>query len=243
MSEQTSNIINAQEQPKAEVKSDEQLFYGNKVEGEGAPKAEESNTPLKAMEEPKAEPEKSGEGKESDTAKPVETTKEAEKEETKPKDDKAVVPEKYELKLPKESLLKPETVDEIISYAKEKGLSNEQAQDLLEKQSNSVAEFHQNQLQEFNKLTNETWVEQAVADKEIGGEKLAEHAELAKRVVNKFGTPEFKKILSEGYGNHPEIVRIFARIGRAMADDTYVKPGASAQGHVPLESMFYPDQK
>lgn len=41
--------------------------------------------------------------------------------------------------------------------------------------------------------------------------------------MDKFGSPELKQYLNEtGLGNHPELVRIFANIGKAMSEDGLV---------------------
>lgn len=179
---------------------------------------------------PKAEP-----GKESAEAKTEGT-------ETKPaKEEKPVVPEKYDLKLPKDSALSEAHLEKLSVYAKEKGLSNEQAQSLLERESQAVSDYVTNLKETQSKMT-ETWFEQAKGDKEIGGEAFKQNAELAKRVVSRFGTDDFKKELNKtGLGNHPELLRVFSRIGKAMSEDQLVIPGVQAGGKKSIESLLYGD--
>lgn len=179
------------------------------------------------------EPLKTEVGKEKTEAKPEETKP--------PSEQKTVVPEKYDLKPPKDSPLSVAHLEKLSSYAKEKGLSNEQAQTLLERESQAVSDFTADLKESQSKLT-QTWFDQAKNDKEIGGEAFKQNAELAKRVVGRFGTDEFKKELSKtGLGNHPELLRVFSRIGKAMSEDQLVIPGVQAGGKKSIESLLYGD--
>ena len=164
-----------------------------------------------------------------------------ERQETEAKKE-AGIPERYELQLPKDSLLKQEHVDKVAAEAKARGLSNEDAQKLLERDNSVVSGYLEQTKQNLTELSNK-WVDQIKADKELGGEKFNENAELAKRVVGRFATDDFKKVLSEsGFGNHPELVRVFARIGRAMSSDKLVIPGSNvATKSKSMEDVFYGD--
>ena len=138
-----------------------------------------------------------------------------------------VVPEKYDLKLPEKSLLDPSVLERTAASAKARGLTNEQAQKELDAVAGEVAKYHETLLEQ-HKTTVTEWEQQSRNDKEIGGAAFAANAELSRRVVEKFATPEFAKILNDsGYGNHPELVRVFARIGRAIGED---RPGGSNPG-------------
>ncbi len=147
-------------------------------------------------------------------------------------------PEKYELKLPENSFLDASHMDEISSYAKEKGLSNEQAQALLDARNQSVAEVVERQ--------SNQWLKETQADKEIGGDNLKQSVEHAKRAINRFGSDAFKSVLNKyGYGNHPEVVRAWAAVGRAMADGTLVVAGnqTTQKKEKSIGDVFYPDTK
>lgn len=150
------------------------------------------------------------------------------------------VPEKYDLKLPENSLLDAAHLEKISSYAKEKGFSNDMAQALLERESLAVESYNNAQKDTLQKI-GESWVSEAKNDKEIGGEAFKQNTELAKRVVDRFGTDPFKKALNEtGLGNHPELLRVFTRIGKAMSEDKLIVPGAqAASGKRSIEDIFY----
>lgn len=155
---------------------------------------------------------------------------------------KPTVPEKYDLKMPENSLLDPSTIEKISTYAKEKGLSNEAAQELLERENQAVASYHEAQMENVKKIQG-NWLKECEADKEIGGAEFKKNAELAKRVVDRFASEEFKKALNEsGFGNHPELVRTFMRIGREMGEDVLIH-AKSQGGQKPMEDVFYGSTK
>lgn len=156
--------------------------------------------------------------------------------------DKPVVPEKYELKLGKDSPLDASDIAKIEADAKAQGLSNEDAQKLVEGKESAFAEFHGRQ-QEFMKSQQKAWVDEIQADKEIGGKNLKENIEIAHRGMNRWADDEFKKVLSQtGLGNNPHLIRTFYRIGKAMENDRAVLDGkASAPPKkASRESKLYP---
>lgn len=148
-------------------------------------------------------------------------------------------PEKYELKAPEgfESI-DPVLVEQFEPVARELGLSNEAAQRLVETQMPKIVERITEQHREAWGKQLEQWVETVKTDKEIGGQAFAQSTKYAQTALAKFGTPELMQMLAYpsaenpnglGLGNNPELVRVFARIGKAMADDRIVtgstKPG------------------
>jgi len=199
-------------------------------------KVPESKEPEKKVEEKPAEnaEEKKDEGKEPEK-KPDEKKPEEKKPESK-------APEKYELKLPKDTLLKPTVVERIAAEAKAQGLTNEQAQALLEREDRAVKEFRGEQ-QVFLDTKKVEWKEASSTDEEIGGENFARNSELAARVVNRFGTDALKREMDQtGYGNHPELVRLLVRIGHSMSEDQLVLPGAQPGGPKKTRAQkFYGD--
>lgn len=153
--------------------------------------------------------------------------------------EKPVVPEKYDLKAPEKSLLSSAQVDKIAQYAKERGFSNEQAQELLNREASAVTEYHQG-LESMLSRRQEEWAGETKADKEVGGEKFKESLSLAKSVIDRFGTEQLKKELNATkFGDHPEVVRVFARIGRAMAPDQLVHSQGQADTKPPLAERLY----
>lgn len=163
-------------------------------------------------------------------------------EETKP--ETPAVPEKYELKLPEDSRLKPEAVQEIETFAKANRLSNEAAQKVLERENSAIVNFAAAQQTQLKTMNETTWKEQLMADKEVGGskEKFEESGHLAYRAAETFGGKEFADELKALNLNHsPKLFKTLVRIGRAMADDKMVltSPNTSS-GKDPIEKQWYP---
>lgn len=137
---------------------------------------------------------------------------------------------KDDLKLPEGSLLDPKAVDELAAFAKAEKLSKETAQKVLERESALRSSFVEVQQAELVK-TQKSWVSDAQKDKEYGGDRFGENAELAKRVFQRYGTEEFGHALEKsGLGNHPELLRFVIRIGKSMAEDQLVMPAADGGG-------------
>lgn len=171
-----------------------------------------------------------------------EVSKAPETEGTKVNEGEAPKEVSYELKLPEGSYLDAAHIEKVIAFAKSKGLSNEQAQVQLNKDAEDVkAKTHEAQVAQIEKNKTE-WYSAAEADKEIGGAVFKENAELAKRVVKQFATESFIKALDDtGLGNHPELIRVFARIGKEMGEDRLVVPSAQTSGKKSIADIFYPN--
>jgi hypothetical protein len=132
--------------------------------------------------------------------------------------DKNSKPEKYDLKLPDKSPVEPSRIAEIEAEAKAQGLTQEQAQGLVDREHKVVSN-----LIETHAKRVEGWLSEATSDKEIGGTEINRNIELAKRVVDTYGSPLFKQYLeTSGLGQHPEMLRLFVRIGKASGEDRLV---------------------
>lgn len=148
------------------------------------------------------------------------------------------VPEKYDFKLDEGSLLDAAYVEQFSQFAKEKKLTQDQAQEFLQREAQALNTFVQKQQQEFEKQQSQ-WVEQIKTDPEIGGEKFNQSIELAHRALKEFASDSFlKELETTGYGNHPELVRVFAKIGNLIKEDKIISPNASG-GSRSLEEIFY----
>lgn len=165
----------------------------------------------------------------------------AEKKPEDKKEDQAQAEIKAEdLKLPENSSLDNAAIDQVLSFAKEHKLNKEQAQAILEFENKALADFEKSQQDMLKQKSTVDWVNELKADKEFGGEKFAESIKLASNALKKFATPEFVSILeSTGLGNNPELNRVFYRIGKAMADDTLVQPGAAAPKQKSIIERLY----
>lgn len=129
-------------------------------------------------------------------------------------------PEKYEFKTAEGQELDAEAVKAFEPIAKELNLSNEQAQKLVDVYGSKIMpKLVEQQAAQWQQQI-EQWAEQVKADKDLGTDVSIGAAQKA---MDKFGSPELKQYLNEtGLGNHPELVRIFANIGKAMSEDGLV---------------------
>lgn len=179
------------------------------------------------------DPEKDGDAKESDGD-------EKSKDDDKASDKDSDVPESYDLKAPEDSLLNDDAVKQVEETAKELGLTNEQAQKLLDQQNEAVSNYQKQAVDNWQKQQDQ-WLEAVKSDKELGGDNFDENIKQARTALDKFASKEFVDALDEsGYGNHPELVRTFARIGKMLGEDSPLSGESNQGGKQTLAEKFYP---
>jgi len=137
-------------------------------------------------------------------------------------------PDKYELALPKETLLDPKRAEDVAAFAKEHKLSQAAAAKILEREHGVVDAFFKGQQAEVHKI-QEGWLTENLAA--VGGDKvkLEAMAERASRVVKKFDTADGKlaaELKSSGLGNHPALLGFLDRIFGSMDEDQLVTAGS-----------------
>lgn len=153
------------------------------------------------------------------------TKTEGEQEKKKPEG----APESYEFKAPEGVQFDDTVIGAFSEVAKDLNLPQDQAQKVLDKMAPVIAA---RQLEQFQ-AARVDWAEAAKADKEFGGENLAENLGMAKKALDTFATPELRALLEEsGLGNHPEVIRMFYRTGKAISEDRFVagQGGKTNQG-------------
>jgi len=126
---------------------------------------------------------------------------------------------------------------------KDLGLTQDQAQKLVDFQAKQVQASSANQVEAFNQMMSD-WQEQSRNDKEFGGDKFDESISVARSAVDKFGTPELSKLLEEhGVGNHPEVIRFMVKVGTLTKEDV---PGGSTAATSPAQDrlqLLYPNDR
>lgn len=128
-------------------------------------------------------------------------------------------PEKYEFTAPDGVTYDAAVLGAFSEVAKDLNLSQEAAQKVLDKMAPVMNQRQADQIEAFRT----EWADAAKADREYGGDKLAENLGHAKKALDTFGTPELRKLLDDtGLGNHPEVVRVFVRAGKAISEDGFV---------------------
>lgn len=160
--------------------------------------------------------------------------------------EKQGAPEQYEEFTPPEGQqFDPEVMKGFKEIAKELNLSQDAAQKMLDKMAPAVAERQSQRLEEIRGQ----WANESTADKEFGGEKLNENLGVARKALDTFGSPELKSLLNEsGLGNHPEVIRLLYRAGKAIGEDSFVGGNKSTGGSKPTSqadyaNSLYPSQR
>lgn len=162
-----------------------------------------------------------GETKPDETKKEEPTSAEAKPE--------AKVPEHYEITPPEGETLDSAALSVFEPVFQKYNLSNEAVQELVDLQSHQRAEA-------LTALNNQ-WLSELKADPVIGGANLDENIKLGQSSLAKYGTPALVAFLDGSkLGNHPEMVRYFANIGRAMAEPKIV---GGSNTTTPTAKSFY----
>lgn len=152
-------------------------------------------------------------------------------------------PEEYGgFKVPEGFIFEEEDSRQFNALAKELNLPQDKAQKLIDK----YVEKQQNQFefwQEQHLRQVHSWTEEVKMDPEIGRGKFDESVGVALKALEQFGTPQLRKLLREsGYGSHPEFVKMFHRVGKALAEDKFAQ-GVRAPGTTDLGDLFFPNSK
>lgn len=136
------------------------------------------------------------------------------------------VPEEYaDFVAPEGIELDAEAIEAFKPIAKELGLTQEQAQKLVDVQA-ATAQRWQDAVLEQVTQTRASWREAAQADSEIGGEKFVENLAVAKAGRDAFGDDDLKSLLDEsGLGDHPAMIRFFYKVGKANSEHDFVTSG------------------
>jgi hypothetical protein len=180
----------------------------------------------------KHEPEKE-KAKEPDKKEP-EKKEEEKKEEPKPK-----APEKYEFKMPEGVKLNAPAIEKATAKFKELDLTQEQAQSIVDIQTEMVLEQTKEYQALFEKQKND-WKTQTI--KELGANYKEELAYGAK-FRDQFLSPETVTFLDEnGLLNHPTIVKDFIKAGKMIAEDKLEAEGKKGSD-LSLGDIFYPNMK
>lgn len=202
------------------------------TDGGTAPAASEPAAPAGETSTPASDPaQQEGEkpadegAEQNDKADKQDGEKQEEKDEQKPEG----APEKYEFQAGEGVELDAEALKDFEPVARELNLTNEQAQKLVDAYPKILAGVQQRQTEAWQAQT-EQWAADVKADKEVGGDKLTANLSAAQRALDQFGTPELREYLDgSGLGNHPELVKAFIKVGKAMSEDGVITGKESGQ--------------
>lgn len=127
--------------------------------------------------------------------------------------------------------------------AKEFGLTQEQAQKLVDVAAGLVDRTTKT-AEGVHADTIRKWADDSRNDAEVGGKDFDANLAVAVSAIDKFGDDELKQILdASGFGNHPAVVRLFYRVGKAAGSDAAVVTGTAVKAANPLAAMYPTMQK
>jgi hypothetical protein len=169
---------------------------------------------------------------------------------------KPVVPEKYDLKLPDGSKLDPAFVERTAAIARELGLDQKGAEQLLANRTKEIADVTAALKAPDLKTglgAGPLWIarddafrKEAFADKQFGnGDKATfdthiEQAQQGLKILEQ-GSPDVRALLNEsGWGSHPVVLKALASLGKRGAEGAQVRGqgGAGERVKSAAEQMF-----
>ncbi len=144
-------------------------------------------------------------------------------------DDRVPDDGRYSLTMPEGIEVDQELVEALGPDFHEMGLTNRQAQQLADRfieiqgrRGKAAGEAWAGRVQ--------GWADEARKDRDIGGAKWGGTVGSAQRALSRLGTPALREYLNtSGRGNHPEMIRIFAKVGSMIQEDN--PPNGGAGGH------------
>ena len=150
----------------------------------------------------------------------------------------------YDLKAPDGFPIPEDNLASFSRACREAGLSREQAEKILDWHRERFTESQGLAAQEEARVLD-GWRTEILADKDFGGSNYKATVADARRALAAFDPDgKLRAFLRESRWQHnPDVIRVVARVGRAMGEHGFV--GQSGQGgrQKPLEERMYPDMK
>ena len=162
--------------------------------------------------------------------------------------DIAEIPDQYRLTAPEGLTLDPVAVELATPVFRELGLSNEQANKLMPvagQFAQGLIDRHQRKFLGQVQAERKVWLDSARNDPEIGGQQWATTIGTAARALDALGLGKgsaFRTLLDEsGLGNHPEMIRAFQRVGKAIGEDSFERSSGIHHSKRDRAETLYPE--
>ena len=151
------------------------------------------------------------------------------------------IPEKYEFTLAEGYELDAQALPEFEATFKDLGLSQEQAQKLVDLDAKRTLAAQQTaQAQQAQQI--QAWVGELKQDPDFGGANFESNVALAQKAMGQFGTTELRQMLeTSGLGSHPEVVRFFHRVGKELGEGSVHRTTNDVPAERDLASRMYPN--
>lgn len=157
--------------------------------------------------------------------------------------EKNKVPDEYaDFNLPEGINTNAEILGEFKTMAKDLGLSQAKAQQLVDLQVKTVQKMSQDAVDTWNNDIK-TRRDAISADKELGGNNLKTTTENAERILNTFLSKEEKDAFVKEYlsrfGDHIGLMRLFNNVTKAISEDSIVIPGKGGNASKTAAEVLY----
>jgi hypothetical protein len=157
-------------------------------------------------------------------------------------------PDRYDLSLEGFSI-DPVLVQNADPVLRDLGLSNDAANKLMPVAREIMARTQETvmrQIEDAAAVQKKTWYDAFVADPEIGGARRSETEHFAAKGLDALGYRDghpFRDALNaSGFGNHPDMLRAFRRLGELVGEDGgLVRPLTASSRAKPVWERLYPD--
>ena len=145
-----------------------------------------------------------------------------------------------DFKLPDGMETTPESVAQFKALAGEYKLSQEQAQKLVDMQADFMSK-HTKAIEDRWAEVNQEWKTAAQSDKEFGGKEFAANLGIAKKALEKYGSPALTEAIeTTGMGNHPEFIRLLYKVGQTLKEDKVMDNGQATGNQTDLAKRLFP---
>lgn len=161
------------------------------------------------------------------------------------------VPAAYALTPPEGLALDAGAIAEATPVFRELGLSNAAANKLMPvaaQFAQRVQDQANRQLLSHVQAERKAWLDAARADPEIGGAKWGDTIATAASALDRLGFTKgsaFRNLLDEsGLGNHPDMIRAFVKVGKAVSEDNdFVLGGGVPRTRRDQAETLYPQDQ
>lgn len=158
-------------------------------------------------------------------------------------DDQAITPEIYGDFGFEDGQFDPETMNSFKGILAEAGLPKDAGIAI----GSRLAALQQDHLSRAQAEMSGRWLAETRADREFGGVRLPQTQTRIAAAIDAFGGPDAAEIRSlfneTGLGNHPALVRFFARAGKAISEDGMINSGAAASRGDSAATLLFPSMK
>ena len=137
--------------------------------------------------------------------------------------------------------LDAENVEAFTALAREDKLPQAQAQKYVDLANKIVMQEREFGVKQWTDTTK-GWKEEVENSPELGGEKMNETRIRSRRAVEFLNDPKLFKLLDEGFGNNPSIVRALTILDKLRSESKSAEGASKIGGEQSLADVLYPTQ-